>query len=130
MHTSFLTPVNLLTAILISAAISGTAFAANFFQTGDEFVVARPVAPLMRGTRTLGWLPEGQRLTVLRTEGDWVGTKAVVGGRAIGGWLYRPHVLTPSRYAQQRTARRRFSYQAGEAGESDYVPEPPVLPRR
>jgi hypothetical protein len=94
---------------------SNAAFATDAFRAGDAFVVTQAAAPLMRGPDTLATLSQGQRLNVLRTEGDWVGTSAMVNGRTITGWVHRRQVTTPTQYAQRRTTRRSYSYQPGPA---------------
>lgn len=94
-----------------------SAFAAESFNPGDEFIVARQGAPLMRGSNTLATLPQGERFKVLRTEGDWVGTSAALNGETIYGWVHKQQVATPAQYAQRRTMRR-YSVQPGTAAES------------
>lgn len=94
---------------------TNTALAIEAFGPGDDFVVTPGRAPLMRGTNTLATLTQGQRLRVLQTQGDWVGTSAVVSGRTISGWVHKSQVATPSQYAQRRTTRRSYSYQPGPA---------------
>lgn len=107
------------TVFCLSSATRAVASAP--LQAGDPFVVAQRETPLMRGNRTLATLPQGQRFNVLRTEGEWVGTRAVVNGQTVGGWVHKSHVATPAQYAQRRTTRRRYSYQAGAAeGGFDY----------
>ncbi|HVX11307.1 MAG TPA: hypothetical protein VHC22_09020 [Pirellulales bacterium] len=100
-------------AILIAPWASAPVLAADAFRPGDSFVVAQAGAPLMSGRQTLATLSQGQRLSVLRTEGDWVGTTAVVNGKSITGWVHQRQVTTPAQYAQRQTTRRRYSYQAG-----------------
>lgn len=93
---------------------TATTFAAEEFSSGDQFVVAQEGAPLMRGWQTLATLAQGQRLNVLQTEGDWIGTSIVVNGRAVGGWLHKRQLATPAQYAQRRTTRRAYSYQPAQ----------------
>lgn len=120
MHPSSITPARLLATLMLASFLTTTAFAADGFQAGDEFVVAQQGAPLMRGTQTLATLPLGQKFAVVGSEGDWIGTRAVVNGETIGGWVHRRQVMTPTEYAQRPSARRRFSYQAGEGAEAYY----------
>ncbi|HET6878831.1 MAG TPA: hypothetical protein VFI31_01600 [Pirellulales bacterium] len=80
---------------------------------GEQMVVASRNAPVMRGHSTLATLPAGHRFNVLRTEGNWVGTKTNVGGREVSGWLWRGQVATPQQFAARRQAARRYSYQPG-----------------
>ena len=120
MNTTLCTPARLFAALILTCFATNTStFAADGLQAGDEFVVAQQ-APLMRGTQTLATLPQGQKFTVLGTDGDWVGTRAVVNGETVGGWVHRRQVMTPTEYAQRPTVRRRFSYQAGEGAEPYY----------
>lgn len=104
-----------LLAVLCSAYSS---FADNPFHSGDEFVVAQQRAPLMRGSEALATLSQGQRYHVLRTEGDWLGTTAVLNGQTITGWVHSRQVATPAQYAQRRTTRRSYSYQPGTVSPS------------
>jgi hypothetical protein len=109
-------------AIVLALAWATTsAFAAEAFNSGDEFVVAQQGAPLMRGTNTLATLSQGQRFKVLRTEGDWVGTSAELNGQTIYGWVHKQQVATPGQYAQRRTTRR-YSVQPGTAAENYPAP--------
>jgi hypothetical protein len=100
-------------AILVAPCASTSAFAAEGFRAGDSFVVSQVGVPLMRGSETVATLSQGQRLNVLRTEGNWVGTSAVVNGRTVSGWVRQGQIATPAQYAQRQTTRRRYSYQAG-----------------
>lgn len=79
---------------------------------GESMVVASGNAPLMRGWSTLARLPAGHRIDVLRTEGNWIGTRTKVNGREVSGWLWRGQVATPQQFAQ-RQSTRRYSYQPG-----------------
>lgn len=81
-------------------------------QQGESLVVTSSGAPLMRGWSTLARLPAGQRIEVLRTEGNWIGTRTNAGGRELSGWLWRGQLATPRQFAQ-RQATRRYSYQPG-----------------
>lgn len=94
--------------------------AAEAFHSGDTFVVAQAGVPLMRGSNTLATLSQGQRLNVLRTEGDWVGTSTVVNGQTVAGWVYKRQIATPEQYAQRRTTRRSYSYQPATPGNYSY----------
>lgn len=110
-------------AVVVLAAAgwwTSPAVAADF-RTGDQFIVARQNAPLKRGSETLATLPQGQRLKVLETDGDWVGTSVMLNGRAVTGWVHRPQVATPTEYAAQR-ATRRFSYQPPAPSAGTYSP--------
>ncbi|HVA46878.1 MAG TPA: hypothetical protein VNH11_10975 [Pirellulales bacterium] len=73
--------------------------------------MANEGTPLMRGWHTLAALSQGQRLKVLKMEGNWVGTSATVNGRRISGWAWNRQVATPSQYARRWTSQRRYSYQ-------------------
>lgn len=98
--------------LVLSCSIRPAA-AAEAFRAGDPFVVAQQGAPLMRGPNTLARLSMGQRLNVLKTEGDWVGTRAMVNGQAVDGWVYKRQVATPAQYAARRATRRSYSFQPG-----------------
>lgn len=101
------------TAMLIATCWSTSEVLAADFQAGEEFVVAQSGVALMRGSNTLATLSQGQRYKVLGTEGEWIGTRAVINGQTVGGWVRRSHVMTPSQYAVRRTTRRSYSYQPG-----------------
>ena len=92
---------------------------------GEEVIVMTNNAPLMRGDSTLATLPAGQRVPVLRREGPWVGTRATIKGRTIGGWLWHGQVATPGQFAQAPAARR-YSFQPAPAVRRySYVPAVP-----
>ena len=86
-------------ALWLNSAACGTALIFSFFpmtasvmaveafHQGDQVVVKQSGTPLKRGTQTLATLSQGQRMNVLRTEGEWVGTTAVVNGETVGGWI-------------------------------------------
>lgn len=95
---------------VVGAGLLATMLASAGVAQTTEMVVAANNAPLMRGNSTLATLPAGQRVPVLRREGAWIGTRAIVNGRAIGGWLWQDQVATPQQFAQ-RAAPRRYSYQ-------------------
>jgi hypothetical protein len=95
-----------------------SALVAAEFSAGDPFVVAQQGAPLMRGPTTLATLAAGQRLNVVQTKGDWIGTRAALNGRTIAGWVHQRQVATPSQYAQRRTTRRAYSYQPAPTPQS------------
>lgn len=81
-----------------------------------QMVVTAQGAPMMRGRNTLAILPAGHHFDVLRTEGNWVGTRTRINGRAVSGWLWHQQVTTPERFAQMSRgapAARRYSYQPG-----------------
>lgn len=90
-----------------------SAMAANF-RAGDQFVVAQQGTPLKRGTNVLARLSQGQELTVIKTQGDWLGASTVVNGETVAGWVHQRHAATPAQYAAQRTTRRRYSYQPAQ----------------
>jgi hypothetical protein len=98
-------------AIFMAACSIPSAALAADFRSGDQMVVAQQGAPLKRGSETLATLSQGQKLKVLETDGDWVGTSAVVNGQTVSGWVYRRQVATPAQYAARRTTRRSYSYQ-------------------
>lgn len=98
-----------LLAGLWGMAMAADALAADF-ATGDQLVVAAQNAPLMRGNSTLARLPAGQRFEVIRTQGNWVGTRANVNGRNVSGWLWRGNVATPQQFAYRQQQLRRYSY--------------------
>lgn len=100
--------VGLLAGLVVTATAAGSSAAE--FAKGDQLVVAAQNAPLMRGTSTLARLPAGQRFEVIRTEGNWVGTRATVNGRAVSGWLWRGYVATPRQFAYRQEMLRRYSY--------------------
>lgn len=91
--------------------LSVPASAADTFRAGDELIVSNRGAPLMLGKNTLATLPQGQRLRVVRTQGEWLGTSAVVDGQTLAGWVYRGRVTPTTQSAQRRTGRRTYSYQ-------------------
>jgi hypothetical protein len=95
--------------------LASPGLAAETFRPGEPFIVAQQDAPLMRGTETLATLSQGQRLNVLATEGDWVGTSVVLNGTTVGGWVHKRQAATPTQYAQRMTTRRRYSYQSDAA---------------
>ncbi|HVA48648.1 MAG TPA: hypothetical protein VNH11_19940 [Pirellulales bacterium] len=77
---------------------------------GEQMLVAAQNAPLMRGSSTLARLPAGHRFEVIRTEGNWVGTRATVNGKPVSGWLWRGYVATPQQFARRQELLRRYSY--------------------
>lgn len=91
--------------------VSAPASAADTFRAGDEVLVSNRGASLMLGKNTLATLPQGQRLRVVRTQGEWLGTSAVVNGQTLAGWVYRGRVAPTTQAAQRRTGRRTYSYQ-------------------
>lgn len=62
------------------------------FSVGDDVAVVSESARLMRGRRTLGTVPGGQQLRVLRIRGPWIGVVTNVDGREVGGWLWYSQV--------------------------------------
>jgi hypothetical protein len=96
---------------LSATALTGAALADA--KKGEQMVVASRSAPLMRGSSTLATLPAGHRFNVIRTEGNWVGTRTSLNGRAVSGWLWRGQVATPQQFAARQQAARRYSYQPG-----------------
>ena len=76
------------------------------FEVGDQIVVARESARLMRGRDVLGSLPSGEQMRVLQIRGPWVGVVGKIAGREIGGWLWYSHV-TPAGEAEASTGARR-----------------------
>jgi hypothetical protein len=116
MKSSLLKSAAVGVAIVLSLSlIQASAVSAETFRQGDQFVVAQSGTPLMRGTQTLATLSQGQRFNVLRTEGEWVGTSAMVSGNTVSGWVHQRQIATPSQYAQRRTTRRSYSYQPAPA---------------
>src|SRR5690348_12659387 len=79
---------------VLAAGLLATIFARAGLAQTTEMVVTAHNAPLMRGNSTLATLPAGQRVPVLRREGPWIGTRATINGRAIGGWLWQGQVAT------------------------------------
>ena len=100
--------------LLVVGFVGLPAVAAEGIGVGDEIVVAQPKVALQRGTATLATLSEGQRLIIVKTEGEWLGASVTLNGRAVTGWVQQRQVLTPAQYAQQRVTRRGFSYQPGQ----------------
>jgi hypothetical protein len=94
---------------------------------GQQMVVARAGAPMMRGRSTLATLPAGHRFQVIRREGPWVGTRTTINGKTVSGWLWQGYVSTPQRFAQRSTTGR-YSYQPGTRRYS-YVPGIPGAER-
>ena len=104
-------------AMAMAALWSATpGWAVETFRAGETFIVAQQGTALMRGNEKLTTLSQGQRLSVLATEGDWIGTSVVVNGRTVGGWIHKGQAVTPSQYTQRATVRR-YSYQPGGAME-------------
>ncbi|HQU42489.1 MAG TPA: hypothetical protein PK867_06735, partial [Pirellulales bacterium] len=104
----------MLAALLLTPLwAASSALAGEAFRAGQHITVANEGAPLMRGWHTLATLSQGQRLKVLKTEGNWIGTSTSVNGRRVSGWVWNRHVATPSQQAKRRTAQRRYSYQPG-----------------
>jgi hypothetical protein len=99
-------------ALTLSATVFARTTLADVKQ-GEKMVVASGNAPLMRGSATLARLPAGHQFNVLRTEGNWVGTRTMVNGRAVSGWLWRGNVAMPQQFAARQSARRYYSYQPG-----------------
>jgi len=95
--------------LMLGATDVTTAAPINGLQPNDEFIVARPNAPLMRGNSTLATLPQGEKLRVLKVEGPWVGTAVLVNGRKVGGWVWAGQTATPQQYTTMRNSMRRYS---------------------
>lgn len=57
--------------------------------TGDEAVVGVESARLMIGDKTIATINKGQRLTVLRVDGPWVGDSVRLGGEEKKGWVQK-----------------------------------------
>lgn len=76
------------------------------FEVGDQIVVARESARLMRGRDVLGSLPSGEQMRVLQIRGPWVGVVGKIAGRETGGWLWYSHVA-PADQAQASTDAQR-----------------------
>lgn len=108
----------------LSATILAGATRADVKQ-GETMVVASAAAPVMRGWSTLARLPAGHQFNVIRTEGNWVGTRTTVNGRTVSGWLWRGNVATPRQFAARQSARR-YSLQPGLGA----VPYPEATVRR
>jgi hypothetical protein len=109
----------------LGAGLVATILATAGLAQTTEMVVTANNAPLMRGNSTLATLPAGQRVPVLRREGRWVGTRTLINGKTVGGWLWQGQVATPQQFAQ-RTAPRRYSYQPSPAVRRySYVPAVP-----
>lgn len=62
------------------------------FVVGDYVTVVGDSTRLMRGRQTLGYVPVGQQLRVLRIRGPWVGVATEIDGRQAGGWLWYSQV--------------------------------------
>ena len=92
--------------------------AAQEFSARDQVVVGQQGAPLKRGSRTLATLAQGQRLNVVETRGNWVGTRVVVDGQLVAGWLHKRYLSAAGQLAQGRTTRRVYSYQPAPAVEN------------
>lgn len=108
--------------VIFTASCSLASFAAAAdFRSGDQFVVAKQGAPLKRGSETLANLSQGQRLKVLETNGDWLGTSAVINGRTVKGWVYKPQAATPAQYAARRATRRSYSFQPSAPASGGYA---------
>lgn len=99
-------------AVSLSATVLAGGALADVKQ-GQKMVVASGNAPLMRGSSTLATLPAGHSFNVLRTEGNWVGTRTLINGRSVSGWLWRGNVATPQQFAARQSARRYYSFQPG-----------------
>lgn len=109
-HGKYLSMLGLLAlGLTLGGARLTSAAPSNAFQPNDEFVVARPNAPLMRGNSTLATLPQGERLRVLKVEGPWVGTAVMVNGRKVGGWVWAGQAASPQQYMAMRNSMRRYS---------------------
>lgn len=96
----------------VGALAATTNAGAADIKKGDSLVVTYGNAPLMRGRATLANVAAGQRIKVLRTEGNWVGTRIKVNGREVSGWIWRNQLATPEQFARRQTTRR-YSYQPG-----------------
>jgi hypothetical protein len=109
-------PIRLLAAIFFVGWLCNPAAAADEFRVGETMVIAQPKVDLKRGTETVATLSDGQRLKILQTDGEWLGTSTTLNGRTVTGWVQKRQVLTPARYTERRTTQRRSSYQPGAAG--------------
>lgn len=100
-------------AALLGAVVVDTASAEA--GRGDTLVVSSQNAPLMRDSSTLATLPRGHRFEVIRTEGQWVGTRTTVNGKTVSGWLWQGQVATPQQFAARPQSVRRYSAVPGDA---------------
>jgi hypothetical protein len=76
------------------------------FVVGDQVVVARESARLMRGRDVIGSVPAGEQLRVVQIRGPWVGVAATVAGREVGGRLWYSHVAAADEAASSDDAQR------------------------
>lgn len=102
-------------ALLFVVCSSRSTLAAEEFRVGEQMVIAQPKVELKRGTETVATLSDGQRLKILQTDGEWLGTSTTVNGRTVTGWIQKRQVLTPAQYTQRPTTRRSSSYQPAPA---------------
>ena len=116
----------LLTLGVVGAGLLAVVPAVSLADTqGNEMVVSREGAPVMRGRSTLATLPAGHGFQVIRREGPWVGTRTNLNGRTVSGWLWQGNVTTSQQFAQRPTAAR-YSYQPGiPIRRYSYVPSVP-----
>lgn len=113
-RSSILTSLFLWVAIVLPWGLASSV-AAQEFSARDQVVVGQQGAPLKRGSRTLATLDQGQRLNVVETRGNWVGTRVTVDGQLVAGWLHKRYLSAAGQLAQGRTTRRVYSYQPAPA---------------
>lgn len=113
-HFSILTSLFFCAAFVLPWAFTSP-LVAQEFSPQDQIVVAQQGAPLKRGSRVLATLDQGQRLNVVESRGNWVGTRVVVDGQVVAGWLHKRYLSAPAQSAQGRTTRRVYSYQPAPA---------------
>lgn len=103
-------------AALLMECLSHSVVADDEFRVGETIVIAHAKVELKRGAETVATVLDGQRLKILQTNGEWLGTSTTVNGRTVTGWVQKRQVLTPARYAERRTTQRRSSYQPTSPG--------------
>ncbi len=81
--------VTLLSTLFVSA---GTSVSHAQTQQYPDVLVTAKQAAVKVGTKTLAQVPQGRRLRVLGTQGNWYQVQLEAAGQNIEGWIYRTHV--------------------------------------
>lgn len=64
------------------------------FGAGDHVTIAHAGTKLMRGHDVLATLNEGQEVSVLEVQGQWIGTSVEIDGQVKSGWVATRNVVS------------------------------------
>ncbi len=89
-------------------ALAGRGTTAPAQLPSESVVVTTDNAPLQNGRELVARVRQGERLAVVRTQGDWYLVRATRGGQAVQGWISRDHVRSEGQPAAPAVPQTRF----------------------